>query len=77
MVEEPFGPIAPLTSFTAYDDVMDRTNSLPVGLAGYVFTRDIGLAARASEDKESGMGREGGRLGIQDYLVPKLVRRKI
>jgi succinate-semialdehyde dehydrogenase / glutarate-semialdehyde dehydrogenase len=27
--------------------------------------------------KESGMGREGGSIGIQDYLEPKYVRMKL
>ena len=100
MTEEPFGPIAPLTTFTEYDEVMTRANSLPFGLAGYVFTHDLGTATRASEDievgmvgvnemllataeapfggiKESGMGREGGSLGIHDYLEPKYVKMKL
>jgi len=100
MTEEPFGPIAPLTTFTEYDDVMTRANSLPFGLAGYLFTHDLRTATRASEDmevgmvgvnemllataeapfggiKESGMGREGGSLGIHDYLEPKYVKMKL
>jgi len=27
--------------------------------------------------KESGMGREGGSLGIKDYLEPKYIKMKI
>ena len=100
MNEEPFGPVAPLATFTEYDDVIRRANSLPFGLAGYVFTSNLGNATRASEDlevgmvgvnemllataeapfggiKESGMGREGGSLGIHDYLEPKYVKMKL
>ncbi|RFU13400.1 NAD-dependent succinate-semialdehyde dehydrogenase [Rhodobacteraceae bacterium W635] len=100
MTEEPFGPIAPITTFTDYDEVMERANALPFGLAGYVFSNDLGLATRASEDlelgmvgvnemllataeapfggiKESGMGREGGSLGIHDYLNPKYIKTKL
>jgi len=100
MNEEPFGPIAPLTTFSDYDDVMRRANSLPFGLAGYIFTDNLGTATRASEDlevgmvgvnemllataeapfggiKESGMGREGGSLGIHDYVEPKYVKMKL
>lgn len=100
MTEEPFGPIAPLTTFTDYDEVMARANSLPFGLAGYLFTNDLGTATRAYEDlevgmvgvnemllataeapfggiKESGMGREGGSIGIHDYLEPKYVKMKL
>ncbi|MCP1200453.1 NAD-dependent succinate-semialdehyde dehydrogenase [Notoacmeibacter sp. MSK16QG-6] len=100
MVEEPFGPIAPITAFSDYDEVIARANALPFGLAGYVFTESMSLATRAYEDlevgmvgvnemllataeapfggvKESGMGREGGSLGIHDYLDPKYVRIKL
>lgn len=100
MNEEPFGPIAPIATFSDYDDVMKRANSLPFGLAGYVFTKDLSTATRAAEDietgmvgvnemllataeapfggiKESGMGREGGSLGVHDYLEPKYVKTKL
>ncbi len=100
MVEEPFGPIAPITAFRDYDEAMARANALPFGLAGYVFSNDLSTATRAYEDlevgmvgvnemllataeapfggiKESGMGREGGSLGIQDYLEAKYVRIKL
>jgi succinate-semialdehyde dehydrogenase/glutarate-semialdehyde dehydrogenase len=100
MHEEPFGPIAPITTFRDYDEVMERANALPFGLAGYVFSNDLTTATRAYEDlecgmigvnemllataeapfggvKESGMGREGGSLGIHDYLDPKYVKMKL
>jgi succinate-semialdehyde dehydrogenase/glutarate-semialdehyde dehydrogenase len=100
MSEEPFAPVAPLTTFDTYDDVIARANSTPFGLASYVFTRDSDLAARTSEAletgmvginetllataeapfggvKESGFGREGGSLGILDYLTPKYTRHKL
>lgn len=100
MTEEPFGPIAPITTFTDYDEVIARANSLPFGLAGYVFSNNLTTATRAYEDlelgmvgvnemllataeapfggvKESGMGREGGSLGMHDYLDPKYVKMKL
>ncbi|MDH5528429.1 MAG: NAD-dependent succinate-semialdehyde dehydrogenase [Paracoccaceae bacterium] len=100
MNEEPFGPIAPITTFSDYDEVIERANSLPFGLAGYVFSNNLSVATRAYEDlevgmvgvnemllataeapfggvKESGMGREGGSLGIMDYLDPKYVKIKL
>jgi succinate-semialdehyde dehydrogenase/glutarate-semialdehyde dehydrogenase len=55
MVEEPFGPVAPVASFKNMDDVLERANSLPFGLAAYVWTTD-GKTARTLEDQlESGM----------------------
>lgn len=97
MSEEPFGPVAPIATFTDFDDVIRRANSVPFGLAGYIFTKSMEIAHRASEAlevgmvgvndmmlaaaeipfggiKESGMGREGGKLGIFDYLEPKYVK---
>ncbi|MGB0506848.1 MAG: NAD-dependent succinate-semialdehyde dehydrogenase [Pikeienuella sp.] len=55
MVEEPFGPIAPVAPFKDMDDVLERANSLPFGLAAYAWTSD-GKKARVLEDQlESGM----------------------
>jgi len=94
MNEEPFGPIAPLSTFRDFDEVMQRANALSVGLGGYVFTRSLKRAhevadametgmvgvntfALASPEtpfggiKESGFGREGGAMGIKDYLDVK------
>ena len=54
MIQEPFGPVALMTPFDSFDEVMTRANSLPFGLAAYVFTRNISTAARASEALEAG-----------------------
>ena len=55
MTEEPFGPIAPITSFATFDEAIALANSTPYGLAGFVYTRDLALAYRASEALEVGM----------------------
>ncbi|MBI9083620.1 MAG: NAD-dependent succinate-semialdehyde dehydrogenase [Desulfobacterales bacterium] len=100
MHQEPFAPIAPITGFDDFDEVMARANALPFGLAGYVFTESLKTATLASEAlevgmvginevllacaeapfggvKESGMGREGGSMGILDYLVPKYIKTRL
>ena len=100
MHQEPFAPIAPITGFDDFEDVMTRANALPFGLAGYVFTDSLKTATLAAETlevgmvgvnevllacaeapfggiKESGMGREGGSLGIFDYLVSKYIKTKL
>jgi succinate-semialdehyde dehydrogenase/glutarate-semialdehyde dehydrogenase len=100
MVEEPFGPAAPISTFTDFDEVLSRANAVPFGLAGYVFTKSLRTATLASEAlevgmvgmndmllataeapfggvKESGMGREGGALGIRDYLEPKYIKARL
>ncbi len=55
MIEEPFGPIAPITPFADFDTAIELANSTVYGLAGFVYTRDLALAYRASEALEVGM----------------------
>jgi succinate-semialdehyde dehydrogenase/glutarate-semialdehyde dehydrogenase len=40
MIEEPFGPLAPVSPFSSLEEAIRRANSLPFGLAAYGFTRD-------------------------------------
>jgi succinate-semialdehyde dehydrogenase/glutarate-semialdehyde dehydrogenase len=100
MNEEPFAPVAPITTFRDYDEVIRRANALPFGLAGYVFSNNLRTATLAAEAlevgmvgvndmmlasaeapfggvKESGMGREGGALGLHDYLEAKYIKFKL
>ncbi|MBN9678495.1 NAD-dependent succinate-semialdehyde dehydrogenase [Salipiger bermudensis] len=97
MTEEPFGPVAPISTFRDFDEVMARANDVPFGLASYVFSGSLPTANRAAAAletgmvgvndmllaaaevpfggiKDSGMGREGGQLGILEYLEPKYVK---
>ena len=55
MNEEPFGPIAPITRFGSYDEVVEEANRLPYGLAAYAYTRSAKTAAALGADIESGM----------------------
>ncbi|RHZ60124.1 NAD-dependent succinate-semialdehyde dehydrogenase [Aspergillus thermomutatus] len=96
MKEEIFGPVAPILAFDTEDDVVAAANKCDVGLASYIFTRDLNRAHRLSEllqfgmvavntgvisdaaspfggIKHSGMGREGSKYGIEDYLEQKTV----
>ncbi|MDR2564956.1 MAG: NAD-dependent succinate-semialdehyde dehydrogenase [Bifidobacteriaceae bacterium] len=91
LTTEIFGPVAPVTSFETVEEVLARANSVDVGLAGYVYTRDMALVQRCARDlevgmlavntgpisnaaapfggiKHSGLGREGGPEGIQEYV---------
>lgn len=63
MNEEPFGPIAPVTRFSTYDEVMTRANSLPFGLASFIFTQSLATAAKAEADLEAGM------VGVNHMMV--------
>jgi succinate-semialdehyde dehydrogenase/glutarate-semialdehyde dehydrogenase len=94
--EETFGPVAPLTVFREEAEAVRWANGFPVGLASYVFTRDLSRAFRVAEAleygivgvndgvpstpqapfggrKRSGLGREGGKWGLEEYLEVKYV----
>lgn len=100
MSDEPFVPVAPIASFSGLDEVVEMANSVPFGLAGYVFTSSLKTATLASEAlecgmvgvnemllacaeapfggvKASGIGREGGALGLRDYLEAKYIRTRL
>lgn len=55
MVEEPFGPIATVSRFTEFDEVVARANALPFGLAAYAFTTSSKTATAIGDALESGM----------------------
>ena len=55
MNEEPFGPVAVMLRFKETDDVLERANKLPFGLASYAFTKDAKTAARSPTRSIAGM----------------------
>ena len=55
MSEEPFGPLAIVSPFTGFDDVVSEANRLPYGLASYAFTRSAKTAASIGSALEAGM----------------------
>ncbi|MBU75192.1 MAG: NAD-dependent succinate-semialdehyde dehydrogenase [Rhodospirillaceae bacterium] len=55
MTEEPFGPIAPTARFSSLEEVIDRANSLPFGLAAYAFTKSAKTAGILKTEIEAGM----------------------
>jgi succinate-semialdehyde dehydrogenase/glutarate-semialdehyde dehydrogenase len=92
--EETFGPVAAIFRFDTEAEAIAMANDTPLGLASYIYTRDLGRAWRASESleygmvgvnegilstavapfggiKHSGMGREGSKYGIEDYIETK------
>lgn len=94
MLEETFGPLAPLISFRDEDQVIAMANATDYGLAAYFYTRSLARAFRVSEAleygmvgvnagiistpvapfggvKQSGIGREGSKYGIEEYVEIK------
>lgn len=63
MNDEPFGPIVPIVAFDTAQEVAQRVNRLPYGLAAYVMTRSLARSAAMSETLEAGM------VGINHFTV--------
>jgi succinate-semialdehyde dehydrogenase / glutarate-semialdehyde dehydrogenase len=55
MNEEPFGPLAVISTFATFDDVVAEANRLPYGLASYAFTRSAKTANAIAHAVEAGM----------------------
>jgi len=63
MNEEPFGPLAPISSVDNLDEMIVRANRLSVGLAAYAYVKDGQIADRLGREIQSGM------LGINTPMV--------
>lgn len=97
--DEVFGPVAPVYRVASTEEAVARANSTEMGLAGYLWSKNISSCWRIAEElqvgicginnalpsvafapmggvKQSGLGREGADLGIEEfqdlrYLVPR------
>ena len=61
--EETFGPVAGIFAFKSEQEVVEQANRVSVGLAAYVFSRDLERVQRVTEALEVGM------IGINVGLV--------
>jgi succinate-semialdehyde dehydrogenase/glutarate-semialdehyde dehydrogenase len=55
MNEEPFGPLAVISPFSDFDEVVAEANRLPYGLASYAYTRSARTATAIAAAVETGM----------------------
>jgi succinate-semialdehyde dehydrogenase/glutarate-semialdehyde dehydrogenase len=55
MNEEPFGPLAVISPFHTFDEVVTEANRVPYGLASYAYTRSAKTANAIAAAVESGM----------------------
>ena len=63
MHDEPFGPLAAITTFADESEAIARANALPFGLAAYTFTRDHDRATRVADRLETGL------VGLNTFVV--------
>lgn len=87
---EVFGPVAAISRFSTEEEAVARANDTEMGLASYLYTRDLARAERVASRleagitgvndplppgvfapmggvKQSGLGREGGREGLEEF----------
>lgn len=55
MQDEPYGPLAPIASFTTIDQAVFRANETPFGLCAYVFGHDPRALRQLTDDLEVGL----------------------
>src|SRR6478609_3036086 len=55
LVDEIFGPVAPIVTFESEDEAVERANDTPYGLVSYVYTGDLARGLRVGARLESGM----------------------
>ena len=62
MKEEIFGPVAPIATFDRIEEVVERANQTPYGLAAYIYSERIREAVWLAENLEYGI------VGVNDAL---------
>jgi len=63
MNEEPFGPVALINPFETLDEVVEKANHLPFGLAAFAFTES------AKRTKLLGEQLEAGMIGLNTFAI--------
>jgi succinate-semialdehyde dehydrogenase/glutarate-semialdehyde dehydrogenase len=92
--EETFGPVCALFKFKTEEEVIQKANDTPFGLAAYFYSENVRRCQRVGEAleagmigintglisnaaapfggvKQSGIGREGSKYGLDEYMEVK------
>lgn len=67
VVEEAFGPVLPVMRFKSVDEVIERANRTPYGLAGAVWSRDLAQAEAIARRLDTGTVWINQNLQTQPY----------
>jgi succinate-semialdehyde dehydrogenase/glutarate-semialdehyde dehydrogenase len=62
MNEETFGPVLPIETFDSIEEVIEKANQLPYGLAAYIMTESTNRVFQLSESLEYGI------IGVNDVF---------
>jgi succinate-semialdehyde dehydrogenase/glutarate-semialdehyde dehydrogenase len=96
LVQEIFGPVAPIVVTNSDEEAIELANETEFGLIAYVYSADLKRAIKVAESlesgmvainkgvisdpaapfggfKQSGLGREGGFAGIEEFLETKYI----
>jgi len=96
LVQEIFGPVAPIVITNSDEEAIELANATEFGLIAYVYSVDLKRAIKVAESlesgmvainkgvisdpaapfggfKQSGLGREGGFAGIEEFLEVKYI----
>ena len=96
LVQEIFGPVAPIVITNSDEEAIELANATEFGLIAYIYSSDLKRALKVAESlesgmvainkgvisdpaapfggiKQSGLGREGGHQGIDEFLEIKFI----
>jgi alpha-ketoglutaric semialdehyde dehydrogenase len=68
--EEVFGPVTSLYRFATFDEALDRANAVEFGLAAAIFTRDLHVVQRFTNEAQAGILHVNSQTAGADVHVP-------
>lgn len=68
--EEVFGPVTSLYRFADYDEAISRANAVPFGLSSGIFTRDLHVVQRFTQEIQAGIIHVNSQTPGADVHVP-------